>query len=115
MKRFLLLILPVLLLACGGENGKAELTKEEYLENVKNKVLKVEGDIVALRQRADQVLTENRAEFEAQIDSLAKMEDAVEQKIETYREQDASLHQMKTTLDSMVQELEQQYARTRDW
>lgn len=104
-----------LVLACG-ENGQVEQRKEEYVSKIKEKLLEVEGRMAELRQRADDLLTEERARFQAQIDTLAKYQDAAERKLKDLQAAEGQRWQeMRARLDSLIAKLDSTFEQTRSW
>lgn len=119
MKRliiFTMLIGAIIFLACAGQDEAAEKQREAYVKEIETKLLKLEDYILALRERADNVLTEKKAEFEAQIDSLARKQETAEAKLAELKEVSAqNWENVKSEMETLMAELDSLSQATRDW
>ncbi|NIR46909.1 hypothetical protein GWO43_00295 [candidate division KSB1 bacterium] len=109
--------IPFLLIACDqGKNGVADEQKEEYIKKIETKLLKMEDQILDLSERADNALTEDKPKFEAQLDTLAKVEKDIEKNFEELKTTEGEEWKTyKAKLDSLISQWDQLFEESRDW
>lgn len=99
--------------ACG--NGQQQ-DMEKYIESTKARLMKIEHEILALRERADNMLTPDTTEFEAQIEKLSELETTARQQLEAMQNMESAYWiPEKAKMDSLMQAVEKAYQNTRDW
>lgn len=103
----------MLILAC--ESQKVPEMKK-YINETETRLTKIEHEILALRERADNWGTLDKVEFEAQIDNLSEKETVASQGLEELRKTNARNWRVaKAEMDSLMQAVEKAYSNTRDW
>jgi len=108
------LVFILILFTCSSD--RFEQKKEEYVEKVKIRLLKIEDDILAWRERADMPKTINKLEFDKQLDALGEKENQAKQKLEQLKAaSEKEWNHLQAEMDSLMREVEQAYEKTRSW
>jgi len=104
----------LILFTCSAE--KFEHKKDEYVEKIRIRLLEIEDDILAWRERADMPKTINKLEFNKQLDALGEKENQAKQKLEQLKAaSEKEWDHLQVEMDSLMTELEQAYEKTRSW
>jgi len=103
-------------LACNSTTEKFEAEKEQYIENTKIELKKIEDRIIALRERADNILTENQEAFRKDLEALSKAQNAAEQKFnEVKNASQENWILLKNEMDEHLTKLDSLNEKARDW
>ena len=110
---FIILIRSALIYGC---ESKADKARDKYVEATHTRLLKIEHEILALRERADNWGTQDTSGFKAQIEHLSDMEIRARKQLETLKNtEEESWQTARAEMEKRMQAAEKAYQNTRDW